>query len=170
MRLRYSYHSEHHAEPTDRWVHFLLFLAAFVLLLAAGQQWFLWWTDWHATDDGNSHYHLGLGTLYLVTGALLAYGGYRQEHASRGDDDRYVRIGETDLTWSLTQVTDEQCLPLADLRAVDHANVRELKLTLTDGTVTVLPIYLVTNLAKQEELVATLQAVVADNVRSTAAQ
>ncbi|MFT5999474.1 MAG: hypothetical protein ACI81P_001932, partial [Neolewinella sp.] len=58
MILRYSYHSEHNAEPSNRWIHFLLFLGAFILLLAAGQQLFLYFTDWHAADDEHSWWHL----------------------------------------------------------------------------------------------------------------
>ena len=162
MRLRYSYHSEHHAEPSARWVHFLLFLGAFLLLLAAGQQLFFWWTDWHSADDEHSYWHLGIGLVFLLVGAALAYAGYRHERESRGDDDRYVRVGEDDLTWSLTQVTDEQRIALADIVGVDHPNVRDLKLTLRDGNTLVLPIYLVTNQEKQEELITVLKTIVAE--------
>lgn len=157
MILRYSYHSEHHAEPRDRWVHFLLFLGAFILLLAGGQQLFLFFTDWHASDDEHSWWFLGLGLGYLLVGAILAYGGYRQELSTRGAADRYVRVSEDALTWSLTQRTDEKRIALADLAAVERPNIRDLKLTLKDGNFQVLPIYLVTNDAKQEELLKVLQ-------------
>jgi hypothetical protein len=157
MILRYSYHSEHHAEPRARWVHFLLFLGAFILLLAAGQQLFLYFTDWHATDDENSWWHLGLGLGYLLVGGGLAYAGYRQEYASRGPADRYVRISDDDLTWNLTQKRDEQKIALADIASVERLNVRDLKVTLKDDNAVILPIYLVTNEAKQEELMAVLE-------------
>lgn len=157
MKLRYTYHSEHHAEPTDRWVHFLLFLGAFLLLLAAGQQWFLYFTDWHASDQEHSLWHLGLGVIYLVIGAVLAYIGYRHEHASRGVNDRYVRIDETHLRWSLTQKIDEKTVLLTDIASVERPNVRDLKLTLTDGSTVTLPIFLVASEGKQEELLATLK-------------
>lgn len=160
MKLRYSYHSEHHAEPSDRWVHFLLFLGAFLLLLAAGQQFFLFATDWHASDEGHSWWHLTLGLAYLLVGAAMAYIGYRHEHASRGPADRYVRIGEDDLTWSLTQKLDEQNVALADITAVDRPNIRDLKLTLKGEKSVVLPIYLITCDAKQEELLTTLGEVI----------
>ncbi|WP_020571704.1 hypothetical protein [Neolewinella persica] len=159
MILRYSYHSEHHAEPRDRWVHFLLFLGAFILLLAAGQQLFLYFTDWHAADDEHSWWHLGFGLGYLLAGGALAYVGYRHECASRGPADRYVRVSDDDLTWSLTQKLDEQKIPLADIASVERLNVRDLQVTLKDGSTVIIPIFLVTNEAKQEELMAVLNAV-----------
>jgi len=158
MRLRYSYHSEHHAEPKDRWVHFLLFLGAFLLLLAAGQQLFLYFTDWRATDEEHSWWHLGLGLAYLLGGAALAFAGYRHEHASRGPSDRYVRIGEDNLTWSLTQKPDEKKIALADIAKAERPNVRDLNLTLKDGNTLTLPIYLVTSEGKQAELLETLES------------
>jgi len=156
MRLRYSYHSEHHAEPSARWVHFLLFLGAFLLLLAAGQQFFLFATDWHASDEGHSWWHLTLGLIYLLIGAALAYVGYRHEHASRGPADRYVRVGEDDLTWSLTQKVDEKKIALADIAVVERPNIRDMKLTLQDGNTVILPIYLITSEGKQDELLVIL--------------
>lgn len=161
MRLRYSYHSEHHAAPSDRWVHFLLFVGAFLLLLAAGQQFFLFFTDWHAADDEHSWGHLTLGVIYLVIGGVLAYIGYRHEHASRGVTDRYVRVTDTELTWSLTQKTEEERIPLASIRAVERLNIRDLQLTLQEGTQEILPIYLVANEEKQEELMEVLRAAIA---------
>jgi len=160
MKLRYSYHSEHHAEPSDRWVHFVLFLGAFLLLLAAGQQIFLFVTDWHSSDEGHSWWHLILGLIYLLVGAVLAYIGYRHEHASRGPADRYVRVGEEDLTWSLTQKVDEKKIMLADISAVERPNIRDLKVTLKGGTSVVVPVYLITSEAKQEELITTLREVI----------
>lgn len=160
MKLRYSYHSEHHAEPSDRWVHFLLFLGAFVLLLAASQQFFLFATDWHASDEGHSWWHLILGLIYLLVGATLAYVGYRHEHASRGPADRYVRIGEEDLSWSLTQKLEEKKIALADIAAVERTNIRDLKLTLQDGNTVILPVFLITSDAKQEELLTTLNELI----------
>ncbi|MFT4751368.1 MAG: hypothetical protein ACI819_001820 [Neolewinella sp.] len=157
MKLRYTYHSEDHAEPRDRWVHFLLFLGAFLLLLAAGQQWFLYFTDWHAADNENSYWHLGLGVAYLIVGALLAYIGYRHKHASRSATDRYARIDETHLRWSLTQKADEETILLADIASVDQPNVRDLKVTLKDGNTVIVPIYLIAGEEKQEELLETVR-------------
>lgn len=159
MKLRYSYHSEHHAEPGDRWVHFLFFLGAFLLLLAAGQQWFLYFTDWHAADGENSYWHLGLGLIYLIVGAVLAYVGYRHERASRGATDRYARIDETHLRWSLTQKVDEESILLADIAGVERPNVRDLKVTLRDGNTVTLPIFLIDSEGKQEELIETIQSI-----------
>jgi hypothetical protein len=158
MKLRYSYHSEHHAEPKDRWVHFLLFLGAFLLLLAAGQQWFLYFTDWHAADGEHSYWHLGLGAIYLLIGAVLAYIGYRHEHASRGACDRYARVDETHLRWSLTQKVDEESIALADIASVERPNVRDLKIILKDGKTIVLPIFLIASEGKQEELLGMIRS------------
>ncbi|MFT6001138.1 MAG: hypothetical protein ACI81P_003607, partial [Neolewinella sp.] len=140
----------------NRWIHFLLFLGAFILLLAAGQQLFLYFTDWHAADDEHSWWHLGFGLAYLLVGGVLAYSGYRYKYAVRGPADRYVRISDDDLTWSMAQKLDEKKIALADIATVERLNVRDLKLTLKDGNTVLLPIYLVTNEAKQEELMDVL--------------
>ena len=158
MKLRYTYHSEHHADPKDRWVHFVLFLGAFLLLIAAGQQWFLFFTDWHASDQEHSYWHLGLGIIYLIIGGVLAYIGYRHEHASRGACDRYARIDETHLRWSLTQKVDETAVALAEIKKVKRTNIRDLQLTLADGSIVVLPIYLIASEGKQEELMVALNS------------
>ncbi|TXF88684.1 hypothetical protein FUA23_13540 [Neolewinella aurantiaca] len=158
MKLRYTYHSEHHAEPKDRWIHFLLFLGAFLLLLAAGQQWFMYFTDWHASDQEHSLWHLGLGIVYLVIGAVLAYIGYRHEHASRGATDRYVRIDETHLRWSLTQKIDEASVALADIAAIERTNIRDLRVTLKNGENVILPIFLIASEGKQEELMEAIRS------------
>ena len=36
MKLRYTYHSEHHADNKDRWFHFVLFAGAFLWGLTNG--------------------------------------------------------------------------------------------------------------------------------------
>ncbi len=156
MRLRYSYHSEHHAASSNRWVHFLLFVGALLLLLAAGQQLFLFLTDWHAADDEHSWWHLILALVYLVVGGVLAFIGYQQKNASGGVTDRYVRVSEEDLTWSLTQKTEEEKISLADIAQVERLNIRDLRITLQNGETEVLPIFLVDNEEKQEELLRVL--------------
>jgi hypothetical protein len=157
MKLRYTYHSEHHAEPKDRWIHFLLFLGAFLLLIAAGQQWFLFFTDWHASDTEHSYWHLGLGLVYLVIGAVMAYIAYRHENSSRGAADRYARIDETHLRWSLTQKTDEESVALEEIATAERTNIRDLRITRKDGTSVVLPIFLIASEGKQEELLDLLK-------------
>lgn len=129
-----------------------------MLLLAAGQQWFLYFTDWHAADHEHSYWHLGLGVIYLIVGAVLAYIGYRHKHASHGACDRYARIDETHLRWSLTQKADEETILLADVASVERPNVRDLKVTLKDGSTVILPIFLIASEGKQEELIETVQS------------
>ncbi|SEQ75618.1 hypothetical protein [Neolewinella agarilytica] len=158
MKLRYTYHSEHHADNKDRWFHFVLFAGAFLLLLAAGQQFFLFFTDWHASDEEHSWWHLGLGVIYLLGGLLMAYAGYRADHASRGDLDRYVRVSDKHLVWKLDQKEGEQELLLEDITGIERPNVRDLVLKVKGGSQIFLPIYLITHDGKQEELMAILQA------------
>ena len=158
MKLRYTYHSEHHADNKDRWFHFVLFAGAFLLLLAAGQQFFLFFTDWHASDEEHSWWHLGLGVTYLLGGLLMAYAGYRADHASRGDLDRYVRVSEKHLSWKLDQKEGEQELLLEDITGIERPNIRDLVLKIQGGSQIFLPIYLVTHEGKQNELMAILQA------------
>ncbi|MBC6996320.1 hypothetical protein QWY85_19895 [Neolewinella lacunae] len=161
MKLRYSYHSEPAARPRARWVHFLLFSGAFLLLVAAGQQFFLFFTDWHASDQEHSYWFLLLGIVYLLLGAVLAWWGYLLFKARRNDFERYVRIDDTSITWQLYQPDGVQRMALKDLVKAEQLNVRELQLTRTDGSTLVLPIYLVDGAAKQEELLATLRTVMA---------
>jgi hypothetical protein len=160
MKLRYSYHSDHHAGPTNRWVHFTLFLGAFLLLLAAGQQWFLYFTDWHTSEEDHPYWHLALGLLYLLVGGTMVYFGYRQKNARRGVANRYVRVGEDQLAWRLGQESAKQTVDLKDLATVERPNIRDLKLTLNDGTTITLPIYLIASEPKQDELLETLTALV----------
>jgi hypothetical protein len=94
MKLRYAYHSEHNADKQDRWIHFVLFVGALLLLLAASQQLFLHFTAWHAADEAHNWNHLILGIVYLLIAGPLTFIGLRLKNNSQGDADRYVRIGE----------------------------------------------------------------------------
>ncbi|MEO0733156.1 MAG: hypothetical protein AAFZ52_09995 [Bacteroidota bacterium] len=156
MKLHYVYHSEHNADAQDRWVHFLLFAGALVLLFAGGQQLFLFFTDWHATDHEHSWWHLGLGLGYLVVGLGLGYYGYRVDRASRGAADRYVRVDEEYLSWHLHQQDDKEQVALAQIKKVERRNIRDLVLTLKSGTEITLPVFLIGNEGKQEELMRVL--------------
>ena len=157
MILRYSYHSEHNADKQDRWIHFALFLVAVLVTAAAAWQFYVHFTEWRTEE---SWYHLILGVVYLVVAGILAYLGIRQSRASRGETDRYVRVGEEELVWHLTQFEKERSLALADIKRVDRRNVRDLALTLTSGEVVVLPIYLIASHEKQEDLLKVLWSIV----------
>ncbi len=161
MKLRYSYHSEPTAKPRAPWVHFLLFSGAFLLLVAAAQQFFLFSTDWHASDQEHSYWFLILGLVYLLLGGALAWWGFRLVKARRSDFERYVHIDDASITWQLYQPDGVQRMALKDLVKAEQLNVRELQLTRTDGSTLVLPIYLVDGEAKQEELLETLRKVIA---------
>lgn len=161
MKLRYSYHSEPDAKPKARWVHFLMFSGAFLLLVAAVQQLFLFFTDWHASDQEHSYWFLLLAIVYLLLGAALAWWGYRLVNARRDDFERYIHIDDAFITWRLYQPEGVQRIALKDLARAEQLNIRELQLTRTDGTAVLLPIYLVDGAAKQEELLETLRTVMA---------
>jgi len=155
MKLRYSYHSEHNADKQDRWIHFVLFIGAIALVLAAAQQLYVQFFSWQAADDG-SYLHLILGLAYLLIAAVLIFWGLRLRNASRGEADRYVRIDDKYLTWDLTQVDGEQKITLDDLERVDRQSIRDLALTLKSEQTVILPIYLIANHDKQEELLKLL--------------
>lgn len=160
MKLRYSYHSEHQAKFSERWFHFLLYLIAFFLLLAAGQKFFLFATDWRTSDDEQSWWLLIQGLIFLLMGGTAAYTGYVYKRATRSLAERFVQIGEKTLNWNLTQEPDYKKVVLADLAAVERPNIRDLKLTLKDGITVILPIYLITSEAKQDELLNTLNEMI----------
>ncbi|OAV43321.1 hypothetical protein [Lewinella sp. 4G2] len=156
MPLRFTYHSEHHADKQDRWIHFLLFAGAFLLLIAGLYELFLFITDWNSAEEEHSYYYLIFAVGYLLLGGLLAYAGIRHVNANHDPADRYVRVSETELIWSLTQHPDVFKVALADIASVEQPNVRDLVITKKDGGKEVLPIYLISNEEKQRELVKVL--------------
>lgn len=158
MKLRYSYHSEHNADAQDRWMHFIFFLGTFFLYFAAGNEFFLYFTDWHSDVDDSSLRHLVLGVIYLLAGSFLLWAGIRAVRHSRGEADRYVRVDDEFVTWHLEQGVAEQSVELAGIESVKRLNVRELALGLNGGTSATLPIYLIANEEKQNELVRVLSA------------
>ncbi|MTB53380.1 DUF308 domain-containing protein [Lewinella sp. W8] len=156
MKLRYSYHSAHNAATTDRWRHFIVFVGALLLLVAATVELYRYFTHW---GDADPHWwELILGVGYLVVGLALAVFGYRMANASDGAEDRFVRVGEDTLRWHLCQQDGEESLPLADIQSVERVNVRDLKISHVGGE-TMLPIYLVADGGKQEELLRVLTEV-----------
>ena len=160
MTLRYTYHSEHHADRQDRWVHFLLFAGAFLLLIGGVYELFLFFTDWTHDAQEHSWWHLVISLLYLLLGGLLAYAGIRHVHAGKHHpSERYVRVDDERLVWRLDQLDTEQRVPLASIASVHQPSIRDLVITLRDGSRRTLPIYLVTNSEKQEELVRELNSV-----------
>lgn len=155
MKLRYSYHSEHNADKQDRWIHFILFLGAIALLLAAAYQLYVHFTGWQTSGD-DANWHLMLGLIYLMAGLVVALWGMRLHKSSNGEADRYARIDEERITWDLTQIDGEQTVRLENITKVERTSVRDLELTLTGGGKILLPIYLIANEEKQEELLKVL--------------
>lgn len=159
MKLRYSYHSEHSADNKDRWILFGLFIWSILMVLAGAQQLSVHFTSWGAAGD-SSYRHLVLGIIYLMVAAVLMFLGTRHYTASQGDADRYVRVEEENLVWELTQVDGKQTIPLATIQRVERRSIRDLELTLTSGEAMVLPIYLIAEQDKQEELLKVLWGIV----------
>lgn len=153
MTLRYTYHSEHHADRQDRWIHFLLYAGAFLLFLAGLYELFLFFTDWNGAEGEHSYWYLLFGLGYLLIGGLLAYTGYRYNNHQGDASERFVRMNATELSWNLEQEDKVHRVLLADIQSVEHPNVRDLVLNLKDEGRQVLPIYLIANPEKQQELI-----------------
>lgn len=160
MRLQYSYHSEHNAGKQDRWIHFALFLGALVLLFVGAQQLYLHFTAWTTAEEAHNWNHLILGLIYLVVGGLLTWFGLRLRNASQGETDRYVRITADQLIWDLSQVDDERSIALSDIVKIDRPNVRDMNITLTSEQLVTIPIFLIADKEKQDELVELLQGII----------
>ena len=156
MKLRYSYRPEHQAAGRHRWVHFLLFAAAALLLIGGIYELFLFFTDWNHDVDDHSWWYLVFAAIYLAIGSLLAYAGIRHVNANRHPGERYVRVDDEKLSWHLTQTGEAEEVALADIESVAEPNVRDLVITTKGGSVKTLPIYLITDPAKQRGLVAIL--------------
>lgn len=161
MRLQYSYHSEHNADKKDRWIHFVLFLGALILLFAGAQQLYLHFTAWTAAEESHNWNHLIFGIAYLVVAGLLIWFGLRLKNASQGDMDRYARVTEEQFIWNLSQVEGERAVALTDIVKIERPNVRDLNITLASDQVIRIPIFLISDEEKQLELVTILEQVMA---------
>lgn len=159
MKLLYNYHSEHNAGQKDRWMHFVLFLGAMALVLAAFHQFYVQFFSWRAADEA-SFWHLTLGIIYLIIAGIFTFIGLRVHNAGQGDADRYLRIDEKNLVWDLTQIDGEQSLRLVDIEGVDRQSIRDLTLTLKSAQTVIIPIYLIASQEKQEELLKVLWEII----------
>ncbi len=157
MKLHYSYHSEHHASPFDRWRHFLLYLCALLLVYAGSSALYYHFTHWEGGEDERQWWQLLLGIVYLLTGGLLAYLAYRHEtHRHTDLTERFVHIDDTHLEWNLEQNEEIHRVALADVIAAERTNIRDLVLEREDGSRVIFPIYLVVGNEKQEDLIRVL--------------
>ncbi len=154
--MRYTYHSEHNAGHQHRWMRFLLFAGAFLLLLAGLYELFLFFTDWSAAEDDHAWWYLALAVLYLSLGGLLTYAGLRHLNGKSHPEERFLTVSDDAIRWSLTQDPTTHELPLEDLAGVERLNVRDLRLTTKSGEHRVVPIYLIANEPKQEQLLTVL--------------
>ncbi len=151
MIPNYAFRTEHAAPRTTRWLHLLFYLGAGLLLAAAAHSLYLYFTDWSAGDDGHFWY-LVLGLVYLLVSALIAWFTYHHGDDEESPPDRYVEIRDGVMVWELDQLNGAQRVDLKTVARAERPSVRELLLTLQDGSRLMLPIYLVDEEAKQVEL------------------
>ncbi len=154
----YHFRAEHANPRTTRLFHLLFYLGAALLLVAAGQSLYFYFTDWSASDDGHFWY-LILGLLYLLVSGLIAWFTYHHGDGQETPPDRYVEIRDGIMVWELDQLNGKQRVDLDTVVRADRPSVRDFLLTLQDGTQIVLPIFLVDEEAKQVELENILLAI-----------
>ncbi len=159
MKRSYSYHSASNRKGQVRWLPLGILLGAILLVLAAAQQFYLHFTAWTVEEEGNNWHHLIFGVISLVAAILAAWFGYRLRTTPSGEPDRFVTINGKELAWDLTQSERMQKTSLDGLLDVERPNVRELKLTFSSQAAIILPIYLITDEAKQEELINLLHSI-----------
>ncbi len=155
MTPTYDFHTPPPPNPrTTRLLHWLFYLGALLLLVAAIHSLYLYFTHWSGGEDDHPIWQLVLGLVYLVVSGLIAYATYTH---GRGDDgktplQRYVRIQEGKLVYELDQLNGRQEIALDRIDRVTRASVRDLLLELRGGERVLLPIYLIDDEGKQEEL------------------
>ena len=157
MKLLYSYHNVHNASQQSRWIHFILFIGAFLLVLLALQQLYLYFTAWHVTDETRNWQTLILGCVYLTLAGIFSWFTVRSKYAAKQATDRYVRVTEDQLLWKLTQKEAVQSVPLRSITAIEQPNIRDLILHLSSDEQVTLPIYLIADEGKQKALLAALE-------------
>ena len=144
-----------HADPrTTRWLHIGFYLGALLLSVAAVHSLYLYFTAWSAPDDNSHLWQLVLGLLYLLGSLGIVYATYHHgdHHGGESPPDRYARVDDGTLVYELDQLSGQQRVKIADITAAERTSVRDLVLTLRDGSQHVVPIYLIDDEAKQAEL------------------
>ena len=154
MTAQYDFHTTPPNPRTTRLLHWLFYLGALLLLVAAIHSLYLYFTHWSGGENDSSIWQLILGLVYLVVSGLIAYATYTH---GGGDDDevappRYVRIRDGKLTYELEQTAGRQEIALDRIVKVTRPSVRDLLLELRDGERILLPIYLIDEEDKQKEL------------------
>lgn len=139
---------------TTRLLHWLFYLGALLLLVAAVHSLYRYLTEWTAGDDNSHLWDLLLGIVYLIASGLIAYATYRHGSGPREElaPERYADIKDGILTYQLDQLSGTQRIDLGQVRQVTKPSVRELVLTTEGGERHVLPIYLIDEEEKQREL------------------
>lgn len=130
----------------------MVFIAALLLLFAAGHSLWMYFTHWGIGDESGPWWRLALGIVYLLIGAALVYFTFRRAARPANQIDRYVRIKDNILTYKLDQVSPERHIDLSQVKSALRTNARDLKMEMQNGTTEVLPIYLVADEEKQKEL------------------
>ncbi|WP_420458182.1 hypothetical protein [Neolewinella sp.] len=155
MTPTYDFHTPPPPNPrTTRLLHWLFYLGALLLLVAAIHSLYLYFTHWSGGEDDHPIWQLVLGLVYLVVSGLIVYATYTHGRGSAEETppQRYVRIQDGKLVYELDQLNGRQEIALDRIERVRRASVRDLLLELRDGERVLLPIYLIDDEGKQEEL------------------
>lgn len=145
------------AKPgTTRLLHFCFYLGALLLLVAGVHALYLYFTAWSTVGDTAHLWQLVLGIVYLLVSGLVAYATYNHSHPRGGepavDAERFAEVKGGRLTYELDQIAGRQSVALDQVAKAEKPSVRELVLTLKDGTRQVIPVYLIDDDAKRQEL------------------
>lgn len=162
MVAEYHFRADHPNPRTTRWLHVMFYCAALLLALAGVYELYQYATHW---TDGTDHRHvwqLVLGLVYLVVAGLVTYATYHHGGSGEVPPERYVAIRNGRLEYELDQLAGKQTVDLRSLRRITRPSVRELILELHDGRQQILPVYLIDEEEKQEELERVLRTAAAE--------
>lgn len=147
-------------QKATRLIHFCFYLAALLLAIAGAYALYRYFNAWSTIDDNSHLWDLVLGIAYLVVSFLVVYATYHhgEGHTHENTHDRYAEAKNGILTYELDQVNGTQTVVLDQITKVEKPSIRELVIHLKDRTEMVLPIYLIDDEDKQNELEALLIA------------
>ena len=161
MKLQYAYHADHHHDSSDRWVHFLWYVGALLLIFAGARHLYLYFTHWEGGDTVYSALDLVIGLAELALGLFWAYRAYVHEAVDTKDPcERYVHIDDEKLLWHLEQGPTPETVPLDRIERVERSSIREVLLHTGPGQMVSFPIYLIVGEEKQREFMTALERVI----------
>ncbi|MGB3800889.1 MAG: DUF308 domain-containing protein [Lewinella sp.] len=156
MAPEFHFRADHPDPGTTRWLHICFYVGAVLLAVAGVYELYLYATHWSAGDDSSYLWMLVLGIVYLIVAGLVAYATYNHGGSEEIPPERFVHIEGGVMTYELDQLQGREEIRLADIQAVHRPSVRELILELRDGKRITMPVYLIDEEDKQNELEALL--------------